>query len=542
MYRRHRRGLTFVAMFAFGCVASMGCVQPTTAQVDGGDDTGLLLDKPWRELAHGISMHPPRGAKLIYNAGDSSVLRAEGRGYLIRTFIKRSKISLRAKVGRTDPSAPRQGGRERHPIENLVDIAHKEMTLTRPSVMLTWQQRRFGGKDGAWIVFRVKDKERGDRAVVQTFMVIDDFTFLLVQLDCGKADYSVARPTYDAVVNSITVESAKDVRERRVKWTSAALEWHKSVTADRLHKAIQPEQLFRITRNGKMVGWMLMTQARVKGWEAAKPSAQPKVDRNARTQPRRSPRRRIERNIDKAGIVVTIKARVYMGTNDFFESVLDVDCRSYLSDDRKSELWNHRFSLRPLVAKRKAVGQVMVRGTESDVIHAAWADSGIREEEMITVSIETPNGVKYHEWQRPPKVLKMVEYKDDVSDEIIRRFDQPGFAYLSQVEWWMLPQLLPRNERKTYGFYTYRGLDVTRLPGLDVHAVNVTGAMSFSFASIAPGPPGELHVAAHPTLTSAARGIVCDATNRQTRWTLPNGLRFEKTTREALAVPQAKAP
>jgi len=121
----------------------------------------------------------------------------------------------------------------------------------------------------------------------------------------------------------------------------------------------------------------------------------------------------------KRGVAVEVQTRI--ATKGHFVDTLD---QYFLADDDSTELWSQRATQRPAIT-------VLTPKKERANLHPTIVKTGIRERHQLKVTIDDPTGSKSY------------------------RFLRPDTAYLSQVEMWLLPQVLPINTPGTYGSYAF---------------------------------------------------------------------------------------
>lgn len=129
---------------------------------------------------------------------------------------------------------------------------------------------------------------------------------------------------------------------------------------------------------------------------------------------------------------------------------IDLLANYFLFDDDSSEQWS-------ITTTRRYDAPVAPGKGAAAVTKENFVETGIRAGNELTITIDSPAGHKQ------------------------QKFEVPKSGYLSQVEAWLLPQLLPIDRPATYGFYcyhsnlgkiTYRTEQVT--PTLDGYSMNTT--------------------------------------------------------------------
>ncbi len=334
-----------------------------------GDDEVLLGTERWREQSYGVSFRPPLGARLISRTGDEAAVRVYGTGgYTIQLYIKKSAQSLA--------------------VRDLIPKAIHQLGGAYPSAAIL-EQRWIepSGRPGAVIYFRIPDTKRGPWVMSQAFMQIDPQTFVMLQLQVDEDKFTTVRPVYDAVIQSLEAQNPKELDQLRAQQIARGQSWRQAISTEQLRKAIEPQRWMRIVSNDQDIGYIHIKQKKAAA-------------------------------IGQPGIRVDIRSRIYLDQN-----VYDSISNFFLADDVAHEIWSIRTTVRPRAANRKS--DVDRNQTQS------WSETGVRNNDKITVSIERPSGIEKHQWQKPPE------------------------GYLSQVEVHMLEQLMGHEESQTMGFYAY---------------------------------------------------------------------------------------
>ncbi|MBI1369106.1 MAG: hypothetical protein GC162_10685 [Planctomycetes bacterium] len=122
----------------------------------------------------------------------------------------------------------------------------------------------------------------------------------------------------------------------------------------------------------------------------------------------------------KKGVSVEMQSRI-AAQQYYFDSIGTV----FLSDDDSMEAWKTITTRKPQVVRGNGPQQGFQNSTES----------GIRTGDAITVTTDAPQGAGKRDYARPK------------------------IGYLSQVESYLLPQLLPIDRPGTYAFYFYSALE-----------------------------------------------------------------------------------
>ena len=333
-------------------------------------DTTLLGTKRWREHSHGVSLLPPLGSRLISQTADDAITRIVGdTGYSINLYIKKSSVDLA--------------------IQSLIPKAIHQLGSVYPSAIILQQNAlHLRGRPGAVIYFKIPDKKRGDWVMGQAFIQLDPRTFVMLKLEADHQRFQEVQEVYEAVVHSVEVQDPKELDQQRAQQISNGQAWLKQLTPARLRQTIRPEEWLRIVENNQDIGYMCI-------------------------------KNKTDASMGLPGVRIDIQTRIFLGPN-----IYDSTSNFFASDDGTQEFWSIRTTARPTqpaLAKKNNVPPNI----------NSWAETGVRSNNKITVSLERPSGVEKHEWQQPPQ------------------------GYLSQIKVHLLERLVGNQEHEAMGFYAY---------------------------------------------------------------------------------------
>jgi len=316
----------------------------------------------------------------------------------------------------------------------------------------------------------------------QAFLQVGYYTAIVFRLDVGQERFDEVKPIFESLYKGLRIDSDQ-LDQRREKLLLAFTDWRKGLKAEHLHAVAVKDQWRRITDDGKDVGYMRVRQRRLK-------------------------------KLNMPGLQVTIETHV-----TDMKRTADSKSDFFLSDDGRTEIWSIRMTARPLhpakrgtpkqlqlaLAKRdeKTVTMpgknVTLPGVVLEPDATSWVETGLREGDVITVSRQSPAGVKEYRWVPPA-------------------------PYLSLVELYLLGQLgqsLPWDEM---GFYSY-------FPSV--------GTLTFHTAGLERGDDKTYRVLLKPTPNSPRRITRYDAAGLFKSKTVPAGRLVQQTSRSAI---EAKWP
>ena len=119
------------------------------------------------------------------------------------------------------------------------------------------------------------------------------------------------------------------------------------------------------------------------------------------------------------GTSVQVNSRIVDGNRHF-----DTEAKFFEADDRTVEFWTIATTMRTATNAPQTPG-----APPPDKLN--WRQSGLRDGDNIEVSQETPTSIKKYPWKRPP------------------------FPYVSQVNLYILPALLPHDKPNELAFYSF---------------------------------------------------------------------------------------
>lgn len=342
----------------------------------GGQEPPETQEPPrWQDASFGLSLQPPAGATLVQNARDTEILRIRCKEGITINFRLRSV------------EAPLN-------IEGLAKQAIQSMSLAHPTSLISEQRLvTIAGRAAARLQFYVPNDKTGPWTLAQTLILLDSHNVAVLHMDVAQHDLERAAPLFDAVVKSVRLEDPRHIekeREAAILRSEAVLA---RLTAERISVVLAPDRWFRIIENDVDVGYMRIRQFR-------------------------------DTEMNLPGIRVDIQVRMLEG-----EKAADTLGNYFLADHKRTEIWSVRTTMRDKQARpRPQLG----RGRQIEPgATVSWAETGLRSDDEITVTVSTPSGKRDARWDRPPK------------------------GYLPHVLQTIIPLLLPRDATQTFAFYSY---------------------------------------------------------------------------------------
>lgn len=453
--------LTVLLLAAAGSPAAEDKNQPNV-------NTKLLSLKAWRENSYGLRLNPPLGYRMIEQNMDDAILRMLGPNRdAINLYIKKSD--------------------ERINMERLEELTIGQNGMLNPSAVIlgepkTTHARRIGGAPGLLIYFRIPAKKGGFWVLGQAFMQISPTTLALLQLDVDETRFADVRPAFEAVLDTMAVESQEQIEKQRNEMMANALEWKKSVHAARIKAALLPEQWLRISD-------MVVTA------KDAKPTERDIGYMRITQEP--------DKRLDEQGFRVTVQGRMLVDNHAY-----DTQADFFVSEDLVGEIWSVKTTHRVLKKDQKldAVAEAVMADMNTN------AETGVRSRGQINVKRTGMSGNSDFKWDQPGTAPLPTTQPGDaqaVPDQ------PPPFVYLSQVELQMLDTLLPHKKPLEIGFYAYSA---------------ATGKVSFRTERVEPRKNGACLVYSRVSPEQPEQVSEFDATGKLIKRSLPNGQVIVPTT------------
>ncbi len=333
-----RRPIAILAFIA-ACVA-IGC------DAWAADDpwAGLLASERWQERGHGLSLRPPLGSRLVAQTADDALVRILGdSGYTVTVSYKSGKDELT--------------------LDQIVQMAVAQLGVAQPAARVLEQKPiQAGGLAGQVVYYLIPPQKKQSPWVMgQAFAQVNPHEFVVLQLEVDHDRFPAAREMFEAVVASVELRDPESLNRERAECVGRGEAWRRSIDTERLRRALQGEQWFRIVENDTDIGYMRVTETSAT-------------------------------EMDLPGVRVEIQTRLMLGGTNY-----DSLSSFFASDDGGYEAWSIRTTARPAGGGAGAASASPSGGGES------WAQTGVRSKDQITVTVQGPGGTDEYHWQRPPK-------------------------------------------------------------------------------------------------------------------------------------------
>lgn len=437
----------------------------------------LLATDLWRENAYGLSLRPPLGSHLVNQTVDEAVLRIIGadRDYAITIFVKKS------------PNPIEITGLQRLALDNIAVAQPTARVLQQRSDLVIGDTKnpKPGSIHTAGLAYffipAVKATAKApaipDMTLGEAYMRIDGTLFVHLRMETQYSKFAENRKIFEAMLRTLRVEDPTDLKARRLAAAKAGEEWRDKITFNEVKSVIVPEQFYRVVDKDKDVGWMQVTQ---------------KVG----TDP----------SLKLAGASVHVRFR-FESLDASYDTVSDF----FVSDDLRLETW-----LIETVAMSKTPTDKKARGTPASQ-RQKWSETGKRdmereggrEKHKITVVRKSPLGeTKTFNWDLP---MRDSEASKDKA-EPVKFYPRP---YVSQVELYLLDNLIPRRKPMEISYYAY--------------SPNI-GKLAFRTERVTVDKNGGAKVYSAPAPDQAEQVSVFDTNGRLVRRELPGGQQLIPST------------
>ena len=479
--------------------------------VAGPVDSMAQAPKPadrWSETAYGISLDPPDDATLIEQPTDGTVaLWTHPDGYTIGFDLTRGEAP-RATGPRTDSLAADLeriiAFSEQSPsggITAAMVAAQVQVKFARASTQtVLFKQLRIADRPGALAYYRVEDDDGTAWLLGQALIMLEPKTVAVLTLtdprDLGERpadefDTLPSRQSFERVVASVVVPGILELKDMIDARVEAGDVWLDTLGRESVRDALPDDQWYRLMEGDADVGYAHLT-SRHDGAEFKR------------------------EGLPALGTVVQIDMRhLIRGT------AVDTQSRVYASAGGLDEVWSTKTTLRAdaAPADRRAARLPNAQPRDRE---PTWVETGVRGGGRLMVTRESPpadetvRNVRQHE--------RFVTDKPAPADEELAgsvedlAWGDPPVAYLTQVELFALPRLIPA-DAEPMSFYAYNP---------------ATASLSLRTVRAVTSADGGKTVYDRPTARRAEIVTRFDAGGKLIEQQLPGGLRLVPTTPEEL--------
>ncbi len=425
MNNAHLTSRFSLPLLALGLMASA-----TAVHAQAKDSDYLTSDRVY-DYSYGMSLLLPLDCATQRSIGDQYKIRiADKKGrYTMFLAVKKSRRVLTL---RQVAKLAKEQVRKTQPTATTL----KDPDGTPPSKMTWTRTTRLASRPAEFQYYRMPQATGAKLAfTAQAIIEIDPLTFAVLKMTARNKDVEQTKPIFEAVARSLRIEDQRKLNAMRRKEVDAAVAWRERVSLKDLHKTVSliPKQHFKIVEGKKIVGTMTMIQNRI-------------------------------REQNKPGIGVQLRVRIIGGKNHefYFDSISTF----FLADDDSLEIWSTkvtRRSVNPASRKRterksprsvnptNTVVQTAIRtGDLIKIYNSGTRNKGERQLDIprIRYKFMTEAEAKKRGYVGVKPRIQTEENKGKVRVTL-------KHAYLSQVESFLLAQILPHDRAGTYGFYYY---------------------------------------------------------------------------------------
>ncbi|MEM1355941.1 MAG: hypothetical protein AAGH88_13790 [Planctomycetota bacterium] len=479
-----------------------------------------LTDQRWGELRYGLTIRQPKNATLFEQTRDGALARwmmpnganiglsiHRGVHYIKdeRGNVRQQRIHLNTVVA--DVAATLKAGGA-----GVSQIARLDMSKTgRVHDTRSDQWVKVGelmGWNNYYVIAPLGDDEPWffGLAVLQ----LDDSSLLTLRLECPAQTIVESVCSFESMLQSVEVETAGDVAQRIRGWVDAGESVIESITPEQYRAAMRTDRLYVIRESERVIGYQRV-------WVRHQDTAY--YDQLLARLQRRDPDARLN-GIDAfktVGNKLVIQSHYEAG-----DVVIDTTQEFIDEDSGNNAYWELKSRLQE-------------RDNPRSPITGAWVETGLRG--MANFQNRLVDQIQVIREGTPPRQMtdfvlarerdpqRRLRFPSARSDMVpsgatsSHRWATPPRAYLSSVDAWIVPSLLPSDRAQTYAFFAY-------------HPESTT--VAWRIMRVEPAENGGKTVYLRPTIDLAEQAMEFDADGELVRWTFHDGRVMERITREEL--------
>jgi hypothetical protein len=312
---------------------------------DEAQKTRPLTDQRWHDRAYGLSFLVPQDMRVVSRTADTAAARVEDER-------RQLSISLHVKRSRSILTLKQVAQEAREQILSRISVNH----ILEEKTNLT-----LAGQPAATLYAQTKNGEGEDILLGQAILQLDPQTFAVMEVTSALKDYVPAHDTFEAVLASMQRMNPEQIAQQRAEQIKLGVEWRTELRSEQIHKALIPEQWFRILEGDKDLGYM-------------------RVRQNKANQ------------AGKSGVAVEIQSRLAAGPHYY-----DTLAASFLADDDSVEMWKVTTTRRSIASRPNADAKAKSQQEET------YVETGVRAGEQITVNFDGPRQADKRKYARPEK-------------------------------------------------------------------------------------------------------------------------------------------
>jgi len=277
-------------------------------------------------------------------------------------------------------------------LQRVAEAAREQLQKATATVEILDQHGAELGDRPGILLYADTPQANGPRVMFgQGIVRLDPQTYAVFEVRCDMEDRTKVRPIYEAMLSTLQITDPEELNKRRQETLQRGHEWREQLSLEEIHGALRDEHFYRLIRENADSG-----DSEDVGYMRVRQST---AQRNG-----------------EPGVRIRVQTRI---TRPEFH--VDSEARYFLADDDSFEFWSVTTTRRPRAGNAK----------ERDRQARTFVNTGIRADGVITIT------------------------REGAGDQSERKYPVPETGYLSQVEAWLLPRLIPTDKPNTYGFYCY---------------------------------------------------------------------------------------
>ncbi len=403
---------------------SLGQMAPTTAAdlamapaTQPVNDMPITLGEPFTSRIAGIELTPPAGGTLIrqLNSGDIVRFVYSDRGW-----------DIHVKITESSKPVPLSVERDASGVGGLLELTVDQLKSANPSAqVLTAEVKDYSPYKVGIIVARYKagiDQIFTQQALVR----LDDQTYYVVQFTsaAGKEAEASAQQAFAMMLETVKLLDRADLKKEQDQRLYRTEEFLSLLTEKQIRAVLVPQQLLRVIRDGKDVGYVRVTE---------KPATHANQD----------------------GVEIVLRSRIISSAAPVAAAngapgnpgQIDRLATFFVAFDRHSEDWSVITTLNN--GKTEPQTTTEMGNSDMEVHHVLDADA-VKNHEVVDPKDPKQPPVKTVE----KYTLSVSTYAKQRTGVPVER-ELPAKFYLPQALGELLPRLLPLDEARTYMFASF---------------------------------------------------------------------------------------
>ncbi|MCC7147455.1 MAG: hypothetical protein IT443_13505 [Phycisphaeraceae bacterium] len=431
----------------------------------------LLSTERWQEQDHGVSLRPPLGSQLQQFTANGALLRISGgKDYSVEVYLR--KIESGEELAPFTTSGQDPNSKVTHvteetaatpqlDIEAVVEMALKQVKVAHPEATTQAQSRPTLGGKPGAILYFNLPGSSGQAPLV---------------LGHG---YMLIDGQSFLMMRLVALQSSFSSVQPLFEAVLASLQIEDPAQRDKQRAEL-------IARSQSFLSSLTSTQLR----QAVIPEQWFRVTSANQDVGYLRVTQAGDQKMGYSGLSVEIQAHYETGGQ-----IVDSLGQMFLSDDRQHEIWSTRTTVRVADAKPQP------KDSPAPERKQTIAETGVRSGSQITITREDASSAKKFTWETPPQ------------------------GYLSQVEIYLLPAVIPHDSAQKLGFYAY---------------YPATGSIAYRTVDVKPLDNQQYALVIQPSPNHANETSIYNAKSQLVERTLPSpggttaGQKILPTTREQI--------